>query len=82
MEKKIWVKQTSGTAQLKPTQKATLRALGLKRIGSQNWISDSKAVRGMLNRVHHLIEADLVDAKAADAAKKARASHKRGYTLG
>lgn len=81
MQKKIWVKQIRGTQQINPKQKGTLRALGLTRIGSQNWIADSRAVRGMLNRVHHLIQADLVDAKSADAAKNSASNH-RHYKIG
>jgi len=79
MEKLIWVKQTSGTQQTNPQQKSTLRALGLRGIGTENWIKDSRSVRGMLNTVHHLVKADLID-----SSKKPTATAKvdrRGYKL-
>jgi large subunit ribosomal protein L30 len=37
-------------------QRATVRALGLKRIGSSVVHPDSPSLRGMLNKVRHLIE--------------------------
>lgn len=79
MEKLIWVKQMRGTQQTDPQQKKTLRALGLKGIGTENWIKDSRSVRGMLNCVHHLISADLVDASAKS--KTTTKVSRRGYKL-
>lgn len=79
MEKLVWVKQIRGTQQTEPRQKATLRALGLRGIGSQAFIKDSRAVRGMLNVVQHMVQADLVDPK--EAQKPAKKSSK-GYKLG
>lgn len=38
-----------------PRQRATLRGLGLKRIGQAVIVKDSPAVRGMLRAVAHLI---------------------------
>ncbi|GHU02407.1 50S ribosomal protein L30 [Alphaproteobacteria bacterium] len=34
---------------------ATLRGLGLGRIGRQRTLEDTPAVRGMASRVHHLV---------------------------
>ena len=39
-----------------PRQRATLRGLGLTRIGKAVLLKDSAAVRGMLHAVAHLIE--------------------------
>jgi len=78
MEKVIRVKQIRGTQQTAQKQKLALRALGLYGIGSVNEIKDSPSVRGMLNAVHHMIEADLVDSKAAKTKKERRL----GYTIG
>jgi len=36
--------------------KATIRALGLRKIGSSVEQKDSLAVRGMLSKVNHLVE--------------------------
>ena len=38
------------------TQKATLRALGLTRLGRVRVLPDNPAVRGMLRSIPHLVE--------------------------
>jgi len=38
-----------------PRQRATLRGLGLRRIGKAVLLKDSAAVRGMLRAVGHLV---------------------------
>jgi large subunit ribosomal protein L30 len=38
-----------------PRQRATLRGLGLKRLGKAVILKDSPAVRGMLRAVAHLV---------------------------
>ncbi len=40
----------------KGDQKATVRALGLRRLGSIVEQEDSPAVRGMVHKVRHLVE--------------------------
>ncbi|MBS1879896.1 MAG: 50S ribosomal protein L30 [Actinobacteria bacterium] len=47
------VKSTNGT---NPSQKATLRALGLGRIGKSVERADSPQLRGQLAVVSHLVE--------------------------
>ena len=39
-------------------QVATLRSLGLRRIGHSVEHSDSPQIRGMIHRVRHLVEVD------------------------
>jgi len=39
-------------------QKATLKALGLKKINQTIAVKDNDAVRGMINKVSHLISVD------------------------
>ena len=39
--------------------KATLRALGLRKIGQSIEQKDSLAVRGMLSKVNHLVEIEI-----------------------
>ncbi len=41
-----------------PRQRATLRGLGLTRMGKSVILKDSPAVRGMLARVSHLVETE------------------------
>ncbi len=39
----------------KPKHRATLRALGLRRIGQSNTLPDRPEIRGMIARVPHLV---------------------------
>jgi large subunit ribosomal protein L30 len=39
----------------KPKQRGTIRALGLRKIGSTNTLPDRPEIRGMIARVPHLI---------------------------
>jgi large subunit ribosomal protein L30 len=39
-------------------QLATLRSLGLRRIGQTVEVSDSPQMRGMIHKVRHLVEVD------------------------
>ena len=41
-----------------PRQRATLRGLGLKRVGMAVVLKDSPAVRGMLRAVGHLVSVE------------------------
>jgi large subunit ribosomal protein L30 len=49
------VKSRIGT---KPKHRGTLRALGLRRIGSTNDLPDRPEIRGMLARVPHLVRVE------------------------
>ncbi len=51
------VRSSIGT---KPKQRGTLRALGLGKIGSSNVLPDRPEVRGMINRVPHLVKVEEV----------------------
>lgn len=79
MSKLIYVKQTRGSQRISPQQRGALRALGLTRIGSVNYIKDSSSVRGLLNAAQHLIDISLVDAAEATASRKT--SNRKGYVL-
>jgi large subunit ribosomal protein L30 len=39
-------------------QKATLKAMGLKKINQSVVQDDTEAIRGMINKVAHLVEVD------------------------
>jgi large subunit ribosomal protein L30 len=43
---------------IKPKQRGTIRALGLRRIGSTNTLPDRPEVRGMIARVPRLIKVE------------------------
>ncbi len=49
------VKQIRSGIGFDKTQKATLRALGLEKIGRTRDLPDNPQVRGMLNKVRHLV---------------------------
>ena len=42
-------------------QKVTVQSLGLKKMGSTILIGDAPHVRGMINKVSHLVEVEEVD---------------------
>jgi large subunit ribosomal protein L30 len=48
-----WKKSAIG---YKENQKRTIKALGLKRLGQTVEHSDSRAIRGMIGTVRHLVE--------------------------
>ena len=46
---------------IKPKQRGTLRALGLRRIGMSNTLPDTPDVRGQIAKVPHLVSVEEVD---------------------
>ena len=56
MAKKIFVKQVKSAICGNPSQKATLVALGLRKMNSVREHDDTKVIRGMINTVAHLVE--------------------------
>lgn len=55
-EATITVTQVRSSIGTKPKTRGTLQALGLGRIGKTNTLPDRPEIRGMINRVPHLIE--------------------------
>ena len=53
-----WVKSDIGYADV---QKKTLKSLGLRRLNHSVTHSDSASVRGMINKVRHLIKVEEAD---------------------
>ena len=53
---KLKITQMRSTIGRNPTQRRTMRALGLRKIGSTAEHDDSPAVRGMIFKVKHMIE--------------------------
>jgi large subunit ribosomal protein L30 len=56
MAKKIQIRQVRSQIGVKPPIRATLRALGLRRINSERLHDDTPVIRGMLDKVKHLVE--------------------------
>ncbi len=52
----IWVKSSIGYAE---DQKRTLRALGLHRLNQSVTHADSVSIRGMINKVRHLVKVEV-----------------------
>ena len=59
-QKALKVTQVRSGIGTKPKHRGTLRALGLGRIGRSNTLPDRPEVRGMINRVPHLISVEEV----------------------
>lgn len=53
-----WVKSSIGYS---GRQKGTIRALGLRRLGHSVQHEDTPVIRGMINRVGHLVEVQEVE---------------------
>lgn len=53
---KITVRQTGSPIRRKSDQRATLIGLGLNRIGRVAVLEDTPSVRGMIAKVHHMVE--------------------------
>ena len=79
MAKALQIKQIRGLARCKPAQKKTMKALGLRGIGKIVLRADLRAVRGMLNVVHHLVEVEQVEAAKKTAVPK---QDRRGIKVG
>jgi large subunit ribosomal protein L30 len=60
MAKKIRIKQIKSDIGNMQTQKNTLVALGLRRIGHSRVYNDSPSVRGMAEAVKHLVSVEEV----------------------
>jgi large subunit ribosomal protein L30 len=53
---KITVRQTGSPIRRTKDQRATLRGLGLDRIGRVATLEDTPSVRGMIAKVAHMVE--------------------------
>ena len=52
----ITVRQTGSPIRRTKDQRATLAGLGLNRLGRVSVLEDTPSVRGMIAKVHHLVE--------------------------
>lgn len=55
-KKMLKVRQTGSPARRPQAQRATLVGLGLNKIGRERELEDTPSVRGMINKVSHLVE--------------------------
>lgn len=55
-KKTIRIRQTGSPIRRPQDQRATLVGLGLNKIGRERVLEDTPAVRGMINKVAHMVE--------------------------
>jgi large subunit ribosomal protein L30 len=55
-----WIKSSIGYSR---RQKGTIRALGLRRLGDMVEQADTPAIRGMLDKVSHLVLVEQIEDK-------------------
>ncbi len=58
---KLKVTQVRSTIGCKKDQIATMEALGLRKINSEKIHNDSPAIRGMIDKVKHLVHVEEID---------------------
>ena len=55
-KKTVTIRQTGSPIRRKQSQRDTLVGLGLNKIGRTRTLEDTPAVRGMINKVAHMVE--------------------------
>ena len=55
-KKTVKVKLVRSIAGTRESHRATVRGLGLRRLGSERELEDTPAVRGMINKVDYLVK--------------------------
>ena len=55
-DKKLTVRQTGSPIRRPKDQHATLKGLGLGKIGRERELEDTPSVRGMIRKVRHMVE--------------------------
>jgi large subunit ribosomal protein L30 len=61
MSKMLRVKLVRSPIGYKQDQKATVRALGLRKLQSTVTHQDTPSIRGMINKISHLVEVEEVE---------------------
>jgi large subunit ribosomal protein L30 len=61
MAKRIEITLVKSTIHQKPEKRATVRSLGLRKIGSKTVQDPTPAVLGMVRAVEHLVEVKEID---------------------
>ena len=74
MAAKLRVTQVKSTISHIARNRATVRALGLKRIGHTVEVADNPATRGMVRQVRFLVTVEEIGGTKKDAAAPSRAS--------
>ena len=56
MAKQIVIKQVKSNIGTKPNQRATLKALGLRKLNAERTHEENAVIKGMIDKVKHLVE--------------------------
>jgi large subunit ribosomal protein L30 len=59
--KKLLVRQIKSSIGRKPKHRATLRALGLRKINAHRIHDDNPVIRGMIEKVHFLVSVEEIE---------------------
>ena len=60
MSKKVRIKQVRSTIKRLESQKRTLKALGLRKIGMEGEHELTSSISGMIDKVRHLVEVNSI----------------------
>ncbi|MBC7248796.1 MAG: 50S ribosomal protein L30 [Anaerolineae bacterium] len=60
-QKKLRITYVKSSIGYSARQKATIRALGLRRLGDVVEQDDTPVIRGMIQKVQHLVQAEEID---------------------
>lgn len=63
--KKLQITLTRSTIRATKNQLANVKALGLTKIGDQVTHEDNAAIRGMCNKISHLLKVEVVEVEAS-----------------
>lgn len=61
MATRLRIRQVRSAIGRQERQKRTVRALGIRRMHQEVVVDDSPQIRGMINRVRHLVEVEEID---------------------
>ena len=61
MPKKLRIRQVRSAIKRNEKQKRTVRALGFRHLNQEVVVGDTPQIRGMVNRVRHLVEVEEID---------------------
>jgi large subunit ribosomal protein L30 len=64
------IKLTKSFAGASEDMLATIRSLGLKKFGQERLLQDTPAIRGMVNKVRHLVTSETVQGDAPKTARR------------
>ncbi len=56
----IRIRQVKSKIGTRPEHRKTLRALGLRKMNAERIHEDNRVIRGMINKVQHLVEVEEV----------------------